>query len=228
MGLIKMEAFTQALKDLNRPITVKHLRIDFLPFCFAGDPDLAAFAAALKEKVRVERVLEMTGLDVHWGDVQIGKENLSESTFAIPSKVKQRKCTRFGDSKVVNPLPYDATPVLEDFQHGQFLRSNMFGPRFSWLFGCEIWGQQSHDGGGIPTGRLQSPENHLEHIDVRLHQAEADDAVLQVEAYTVRKALMGDNFYEPIYNIGNKPLLEKHPQPKARPGVNALRVTSPS
>ncbi|KAI4244688.1 MAG: hypothetical protein L6R40_002892 [Gallowayella cf. fulva] len=66
IGLIKMEAFTQALKDLNRPITVKHLRIDFLPFCFVGDPDLAAFAAALKEKVRVERVFEMTGLDVHW------------------------------------------------------------------------------------------------------------------------------------------------------------------
>ncbi|KAL8682862.1 MAG: hypothetical protein Q9186_001108 [Xanthomendoza sp. 1 TL-2023] len=66
MGLIKMEAFTQALKDLNRPVTVKHLRIDFLPFCFAGDSDLAALADALKEKIRVERVFEMTGLDVHW------------------------------------------------------------------------------------------------------------------------------------------------------------------
>ncbi|KAL9638570.1 MAG: hypothetical protein Q9204_001453 [Flavoplaca sp. TL-2023a] len=66
---------------------------------------------------------------------------------------------------------------------------------------------------------------HLKHIDVRLHQAEADNAVLEVEAYTVRKALMCDNFYEPIHHTGNKPLLEKPSPRKARPGVNALRVT---
>ncbi|KAL8734571.1 MAG: hypothetical protein Q9166_001471 [cf. Caloplaca sp. 2 TL-2023] len=66
MGLIKMEAFTQAIKDLTRPLTVKHLRIDFLPFCFVGNRDLAVFADALKGKIRVERVFEMTGLDVHW------------------------------------------------------------------------------------------------------------------------------------------------------------------
>ncbi|KAL8768104.1 MAG: hypothetical protein Q9209_005567 [Squamulea sp. 1 TL-2023] len=66
---------------------------------------------------------------------------------------------------------------------------------------------------------------HLKHIDVRLHQAEADDAVLEVEAYTVRKALMCENFYEPIYSTGNKPVLQKPSPRKARPGRNALRVT---
>ncbi|KAL8782549.1 MAG: hypothetical protein Q9213_005274 [Squamulea squamosa] len=66
MGMIKLEAFTQAIKDLSRPIIVKHLRIDFLPFCFLGDRDLATFADALKDKIRVQRVFEMTGLDLHW------------------------------------------------------------------------------------------------------------------------------------------------------------------
>ena len=65
----------------------------------------------------------------------------------------------------------------------------------------------------------------LKHIDIRLHQVEADDAVLEVEAYTIRKALMCDNFYEPVYNTGNKPILEKLSPRKARPGVNALRIT---
>ncbi|KAL8670406.1 MAG: hypothetical protein Q9168_005054 [Polycauliona sp. 1 TL-2023] len=66
MGRIKLEAFTQAIKDLKRPIAVKRLRIDFLPFCFVGDPELASLAEALKEKIHVERVFEMTGLDTHW------------------------------------------------------------------------------------------------------------------------------------------------------------------
>ncbi|KAL8781145.1 MAG: hypothetical protein Q9213_006145 [Squamulea squamosa] len=66
---------------------------------------------------------------------------------------------------------------------------------------------------------------HLKHIDVRLHQAEADDAVLEVEAYTVRKALMCENFYEPVFSTGNKPILQKPSPRKARPGINALRVT---
>ncbi|KAL9635225.1 MAG: hypothetical protein Q9204_002696 [Flavoplaca sp. TL-2023a] len=66
MGLIKLEAFTQAIKDLSRPIAVKHLRIDFLPYCFVGDRDLAVFADVLKEKIQVERIFEMTGLDVQW------------------------------------------------------------------------------------------------------------------------------------------------------------------
>ncbi|KAL8989464.1 MAG: hypothetical protein Q9169_008358 [Polycauliona sp. 2 TL-2023] len=66
MGVIKLEAFIQAIKDLRRPIVVKHLRIDFLPFCFVGDRELAALADALKEKIQVERVFEMTGLDAQW------------------------------------------------------------------------------------------------------------------------------------------------------------------
>ncbi|KAL8852401.1 MAG: hypothetical protein Q9221_002707 [Calogaya cf. arnoldii] len=66
---------------------------------------------------------------------------------------------------------------------------------------------------------------NLKHIDIRLHQAEADDAVLEVQAYKVRKALMCDNFYEPAHSTGNKPILEKPSPRKARPGVDALRVT---
>ncbi|KAL8648098.1 MAG: hypothetical protein Q9226_006143, partial [Calogaya cf. arnoldii] len=66
---------------------------------------------------------------------------------------------------------------------------------------------------------------NLKHIDIPLHQAEADDAVLEIEAYKVRKALMCDNFYEPAHNTGNKPILEKPSPRKPRPGVNALRVT---
>ncbi|KAL8659025.1 MAG: hypothetical protein Q9226_000651 [Calogaya cf. arnoldii] len=66
---------------------------------------------------------------------------------------------------------------------------------------------------------------NLKHIDIRLHQAEADDAVLEVEAYKVRKALMSNNFYEPAHSTGNKPILEKTSPRKAHPGVNALRVT---
>ncbi|KAI4091380.1 MAG: hypothetical protein LQ339_008132 [Xanthoria mediterranea] len=66
MGMIKFDAFTQAIKDLNRPIATKHLRIDFLPFCFVGDRHLAAFADALKDKMHVDCVFEMTGLDVQW------------------------------------------------------------------------------------------------------------------------------------------------------------------
>ena len=65
---------------------------------------------------------------------------------------------------------------------------------------------------------------HLKHLDVRLHQAETDDAVLEVEAYVVRKALMGDNFYEPVHDPGNKPPLEK-PRPRmARPVPTRVTV----
>ncbi|KAL8811057.1 MAG: hypothetical protein Q9223_007614 [Gallowayella weberi] len=67
--------------------------------------------------------------------------------------------------------------------------------------------------------------DHLNHVDFRLHHDGANTAVLEVEAYTVRKALMGDNFYEPTKPTGNEPLPEKPRQLKARPGVNALRVT---
>ncbi|KAL8675337.1 MAG: hypothetical protein Q9168_000294 [Polycauliona sp. 1 TL-2023] len=65
---------------------------------------------------------------------------------------------------------------------------------------------------------------NLRHIDFRLHQVEAEEAVLMVEAYTVRKELMGNNFYEPTNNT-NKPILQKPVPRRACPGVNALRVT---
>ncbi|KAI4276276.1 MAG: hypothetical protein LQ337_002594 [Flavoplaca oasis] len=83
------------------------------------------------------------------------------------------------------------------------------GPHASWM---------------SPLYAFMGLEN-LRHVDIRLHQVETDDAVLEVEAYTVRKALMGDNFYEPLHNTGNKPILEKRSPCQARPGVNARRVT---
>ncbi|KAL8807478.1 MAG: hypothetical protein Q9182_000643 [Xanthomendoza sp. 2 TL-2023] len=67
--------------------------------------------------------------------------------------------------------------------------------------------------------------DQLKHVDFRLHHVGANEAVLEVEAYSVRKALMGANFYEPTKHTGNEPLPERPRQLKARPGVNALRVT---
>ncbi|KAL8700741.1 MAG: hypothetical protein Q9201_005286 [Fulgogasparrea decipioides] len=66
-GIVKTEAMIQAIKQLPRSIVVQHLRIDLKPFCFANDRDLALFVDVLKDKIGVEQVFELTGLDVHWG-----------------------------------------------------------------------------------------------------------------------------------------------------------------
>ncbi|KAL8932661.1 MAG: hypothetical protein Q9211_006191 [Gyalolechia sp. 1 TL-2023] len=65
-GVFRCESFTQALKDMANQITVEHLRIDLEPFCFLGNEDLLAFATALQGKIKVERDVELRGLDVHW------------------------------------------------------------------------------------------------------------------------------------------------------------------
>ncbi|KAL8954078.1 MAG: hypothetical protein Q9222_000135 [Ikaeria aurantiellina] len=65
---------------------------------------------------------------------------------------------------------------------------------------------------------------NLKHINVRLRQPTTDEAVLQVEAYEVRRMLMGDNFYEPTSTRVNEKLPSKQPRGKACPGVNALRI----
>ncbi|KAL8713508.1 MAG: hypothetical protein Q9220_002370 [cf. Caloplaca sp. 1 TL-2023] len=66
----------------------------------------------------------------------------------------------------------------------------------------------------------------LKHINVRLRQATTDEALLQVEAYEVRRMLMGDNFYEPTssYNGPHKLAPKQQSRAKARPGLNALRI----
>ncbi|KAI4128155.1 MAG: hypothetical protein LQ338_002857 [Usnochroma carphineum] len=64
---------------------------------------------------------------------------------------------------------------------------------------------------------------HLKKLSLRLHQSFTDAAVLEVEAYEIRKELMGQNFYEPLTPM-SRVFVEK-PKPKARPTVNALRIT---
>ncbi|KAL8947637.1 MAG: hypothetical protein Q9222_006109 [Ikaeria aurantiellina] len=66
IGAICTAGFIQSLRGMTQSITVKHLRIDLLPFCFNTDDELEAFAKALGDKLKVEIVLEMTGLDIHW------------------------------------------------------------------------------------------------------------------------------------------------------------------
>lgn len=65
-GFFKCESFIQALKDMANQITVEHLHVELLPFCFLGKKDLAAFAFALKNKIKAEEDFELSGLDVHW------------------------------------------------------------------------------------------------------------------------------------------------------------------
>ncbi|KAI4145231.1 MAG: hypothetical protein L6R39_003887 [Caloplaca ligustica] len=64
--------------------------------------------------------------------------------------------------------------------------------------------------------------DHLKKLDLRLHQVHTDDAILKVEAYEIRKELMGPNFYESLTPM--KDAFVEKPKAKARPGVNALRI----
>ena len=59
MGMVKFDTLTQAIKGLDRPIVTKHLRIDFLPFCFFGDRHLASFIDALKDEMYVDYIPEI-------------------------------------------------------------------------------------------------------------------------------------------------------------------------
>ncbi|KAI4103284.1 MAG: hypothetical protein L6R37_003912 [Teloschistes peruensis] len=63
-----------------------------------------------------------------------------------------------------------------------------------------------------PRAKWMSPLYHfygldnLKHLDVRLHQFETEEAVLEVEAYTIRKELMTkENYYEPTAAMRRKP-----------------------
>ncbi|KAL8719061.1 MAG: hypothetical protein Q9225_003877 [Loekoesia sp. 1 TL-2023] len=64
---------------------------------------------------------------------------------------------------------------------------------------------------------------HLKKLKIRLCQFMTEDTVLEVQAYEIRKELMGQNFYEPVTPM-NEVFLDK-PKPKVRPAVNSLRIT---
>ncbi|KAL8708713.1 MAG: hypothetical protein Q9220_006438 [cf. Caloplaca sp. 1 TL-2023] len=97
LGSIRSRGMTFALNDMAQPIAVKHLRIDFLPFFFAGDKDLSAFAEALGQKIKVEAVLEMVGLDVHW------EWDLRSIPMALKMKLQPLHCEykRYNDERNV-------------------------------------------------------------------------------------------------------------------------------
>ncbi|KAL9024152.1 MAG: hypothetical protein Q9196_006727 [Gyalolechia fulgens] len=63
---------------------------------------------------------------------------------------------------------------------------------------------------------------HLKKLHLRLRQAMTEDTVLEVQAYEVRKELMGPNFYEPTTPMSG--VFAEKPKPKVRPAVNALRI----
>ncbi|KAL8662146.1 MAG: hypothetical protein Q9202_004969 [Teloschistes flavicans] len=64
-GAIKIECFMQALKEMNAPLTVNHLRIDLKSFCFNGEQDINQFIEMFKGKFIVQKVFELVGLDSH-------------------------------------------------------------------------------------------------------------------------------------------------------------------
>ena len=64
---------------------------------------------------------------------------------------------------------------------------------------------------------------HLKELYIRLHQFMTDDSILEVQAYEIRKELMGQNFYEPTTPV--KAVFIEKPRAKVRPTVNSLRIT---
>lgn len=64
---------------------------------------------------------------------------------------------------------------------------------------------------------------HLKEVNLRLHQSHTKDAVLKVQAYEIRKELMGANYYEP--STSPTQIFVEKPKARARPGVNSLRIT---
>ncbi|KAI4167496.1 MAG: hypothetical protein LQ343_007174 [Gyalolechia ehrenbergii] len=64
---------------------------------------------------------------------------------------------------------------------------------------------------------------HLKKFHLRLHQIMTEDTILEVQAYEVRKELMGPNFYEPATPMND--IFAEKPKLKVRPTVNSLRIT---
>ncbi|KAL8655830.1 MAG: hypothetical protein Q9210_000632 [Variospora velana] len=64
---------------------------------------------------------------------------------------------------------------------------------------------------------------HLKHLNFGLHQSYTEDAVLKVQAYEIRKELMGANFYETSTPMDKIPVAKA--TPKVDPYCNSLRIT---
>ncbi|KAL8942388.1 MAG: hypothetical protein Q9216_001708 [Gyalolechia sp. 2 TL-2023] len=66
---------------------------------------------------------------------------------------------------------------------------------------------------------------HLKKFHLRLHQIMTEDAILEVQAYEIRKELMGQNFYEPTTPMSD--IFAEKPKLKVRPAINSLRIVGP-
>ncbi|KAL9582324.1 MAG: hypothetical protein Q9212_003358 [Teloschistes hypoglaucus] len=64
-GAITIEFFMQALKEMDAPLTINHLRIDLKAWCFNTEQDIIQFTELLKGKFVVREVFEFVGLDIH-------------------------------------------------------------------------------------------------------------------------------------------------------------------
>ncbi|KAI4168928.1 MAG: hypothetical protein LQ348_007402 [Seirophora lacunosa] len=65
--------------------------------------------------------------------------------------------------------------------------------------------------------------HQLKHINFCLHQSYTEDTVLQVQAYEIRKELMGANFYEASTQMDKIPV--EKARPKVDPFCTSLRIT---
>ncbi|KAL9578595.1 MAG: hypothetical protein Q9212_005621 [Teloschistes hypoglaucus] len=82
-------------------------------------------------------------------------------------------------------------------------------------------------------------QDNLKHFSIRLHQFETEEAVLEVEAYTIRKHLMTEeNYYEPTAAMRRKPKpipflrltgdMRTPPRPKKQPRERKKVVEEPN
>ncbi|KAL8661824.1 MAG: hypothetical protein Q9202_005250 [Teloschistes flavicans] len=99
----------------------------------------------------------------------------------------------------------------------------IMGPRAKWM---------------APLYYFYGLEN-LKHLNIRLHQGLTEEAVLEVEAYTIRKNLMTKkNYYEPVSASRKKPRpvrtlrivgnVQTPPRPKKQPHVAKKVVEEPN
>ncbi|KAL8769702.1 MAG: hypothetical protein Q9194_005360 [Teloschistes cf. exilis] len=64
-GAIMIECFMQALKEMDAPMSINHLRIDLKSWCLNGEDDTKQFIELLTGKFIVREVFELVGLDIH-------------------------------------------------------------------------------------------------------------------------------------------------------------------
>ncbi|KAI4187765.1 MAG: hypothetical protein L6R41_002611 [Letrouitia leprolyta] len=108
-GFDMCESFTQALNDMANGITVEHLRIDLQAFCFLNNEDLVSFAIALGNKIKVNRDVDVHGLDVHW------ELNLCALPLALEMRSQPIQC----DFKIHNDRLQQVGPFNCMYQRAQ-------------------------------------------------------------------------------------------------------------